>query len=230
MIMKMTNEKLKKYPFPNLMAEISESGYSICTIGDHMGLGSHCQEDDPEVWGRLRGDIELSAHEAIGLVCLFNCTYEYLVSSELSVVGEKSVAYYRWYDSNLEREYDIKASDLGYKILAELREKPYMYEFMKMAIGLNEDEIKAATKMLTELNSRMMSDIIKSNPYEKNETMRILGKQCAIETIWSNDKLKKQIDDIQEAKSIHIPPEIISDFFMLGYIHGKRIERARRKK
>ena len=42
----------------------------------------------------------------------------------------------------------------------------------------------------------MMSNIIKSNPYEKNETMRILGKQCAIDTIWGNSELKKQIGDI----------------------------------
>ncbi len=156
--MKMTNEKLKKYPFPNLMAEICESGYSICTVGDHMRLGSHCQEDDPEVWGRLRGDIEMSAHEAIGLVALFGCTYEYLMSSELSVVGEKPEAYYRWYESNLEREYDRKACNLGFEILTELSKKPYLYEFMKMAVGLKEDEIKAATEMLTELNkSRRMA-------------------------------------------------------------------------
>lgn len=155
--MKMTNEKLKKYPFPNLMAEICESGYSICTIGDHMGLGSHCQEDDPEVWGRLRGDIEMSAHEAIGLVGLFGCTYEYLMSSELSVVGEKPEAYYRWYESNLEREYNRKSSNLGFKILTELSEKPYLYEFMKMAVGLNEDEIKATTEILNELNNRRMA-------------------------------------------------------------------------
>ena len=76
----------------------------------------------------------------------------------------------------------------------------------------------------------MMSNIINSNPYKKNETMRILGNQCAIDTIWRNSELKKQIDDIEEARSIHIPPEIVSDFFMLGYIYGKRTERARRKK
>ena len=155
--MKMTNEKLKKYPFPNLMAEICESGYSICTVGDHMGLGSHCQEDDPEVWGRLRGNIEMSAHEAIGLVGLFGCTYEYLLSSELSAVGEKTEAYYRWYEHNQRMKYEMEVSELGFKIQRELKEKPYLYEFMKMAVGLNEDEIKAATKIFTELNNRRMA-------------------------------------------------------------------------
>lgn len=152
MIMKMTNEELKKYPFPNLMAEICESGYSICTLGDHMGLGHYRNEDDPEVWGKLRGNIDLYANEAIGLVKLFGCTYEYLFSNKLSVMNGKPLAYHRWREHNIRIKYECKASDLGYKILAELREKPYMYGFMKMAVRLNEDEIKTMTKMMSGLN------------------------------------------------------------------------------
>lgn len=152
MIMKMTNEELKKYPFPNLMAEICESGYSICTLGDHMRLGHYRNEDDPEVWGKLRGDIDLYANEAIGLVKLFGCTYEYLFSNKLSVMNGKPLAYHRWRKHNIRIKYECEASDLGYKILAELREKPYMYGFMKMAVRLNEDEIKTMTKMMSGLN------------------------------------------------------------------------------
>ncbi len=152
MIMKMTNEELKKYPFPNLMAEICESGYSICTLGDFMGLGSHCEEDDPKVWGKLRGDTDLYANEAIGLVRLFGCTYEYLFSNKLSVMNGKPLAYHRWREHNIRIKYECEASDLGYKILAELKKKPYMYGFMKMAVRLNEDEIRTMTKMMSSLN------------------------------------------------------------------------------
>lgn len=152
MIMKMTNEELKKYPFPNLMAEISESGYSICTLGDFMGLGSHCEQDDPEVWGKLRGDIDLYANEAIGLVRLFGCTYEYLFSNKLSVKNGKSLAYHRWRKDNIRSKYECEAISLGYKILEKLKKKPYMYGFMKMAVRLNEDEIRTMTKMMSSLN------------------------------------------------------------------------------
>lgn len=58
------------------------------------------------------------------------------------------------------------------------------------------------------------------NPYRKNDTMRLLGHQCTVESFWRNDMVRREIEQISEA----------SDIFMLGYIHGKRAERARRKK
>lgn len=50
---KLSNDELRKYPYPNLMAEIIESGYSICTIAEHMALPGRRQEDDAEVWGEI---------------------------------------------------------------------------------------------------------------------------------------------------------------------------------
>ena len=117
-----------------------------------MRLGHYRNEDEPEVWGKLRGDIDLYANEAIGLVGLFGCTYEYLFSNKLSVMNGKPLAYHRWREHNIRIKYECEASDLGYKILAELREKPYMYGFMKMAVRLNEDEIKTMTKMMSVLS------------------------------------------------------------------------------
>lgn len=151
---RLSNDELRSFPYPNLMAELIESGYSICTLGDHMGIGKHCQEDDLEVWGRLRGNVEMSLHEVIGLVNLFNCTYEYLFSRELSTVGEKTQAYHRWYEHNQRMKYEMEASSLGFKIRSELKEKPYLFEFMKIAVELKETEIKAATEMLVELNKK----------------------------------------------------------------------------
>lgn len=37
---------LKKYKYPNLMAEVKETTYSICTIAEHMGLENQNQENN----------------------------------------------------------------------------------------------------------------------------------------------------------------------------------------
>ena len=68
---RLSNEELSKFPYPNLIAELIESHYSICTLGDHMGLGSRRQEDDPEIWAKLKGLRKITASEAIGLARLF---------------------------------------------------------------------------------------------------------------------------------------------------------------
>ena len=49
---KMSNEELQKCPYPNLIAELIESGYSICTLGTHMGLGDHCEQADYNIFCR----------------------------------------------------------------------------------------------------------------------------------------------------------------------------------
>lgn len=67
------------------------------------------------------------------------------------------------------------------------------------------------------------------SPYGKNDTMRLLGKQCII-PFWMNEKVREQIYQIREARPYSFTIEAASDIFMLGYIYGKRAERARRKK
>lgn len=71
--------------------------------------------------------------------------------------------------------------------------------------------------------------MIIENPYGMNETMKLLGKQCAAIPFWRNDEVSKEIREISEARPFHFTLEAASDIFMLGYIHGKRAERARRK-
>lgn len=68
------------------------------------------------------------------------------------------------------------------------------------------------------------------NPYEKNETMRLLGYQYAAPLFWCNDEVRQEIKHISEARPYSFSINAASDIFMLGYIHGKRAERARRKK
>lgn len=67
-------------------------------------------------------------------------------------------------------------------------------------------------------------------PYRKNKTMFMLGKSCAVDAFWGNKEVKKEIQDIAEARPHKFTIEAAADIFMLGYIHGKRAERARRKR
>ena len=66
--------------------------------------------------------------------------------------------------------------------------------------------------------------------YEKNETMKLLGKQHAAIPFWCNDEVRKEIQEISEARPFCFSLESASDIFMLGYIHGKQAERVKRKK
>lgn len=68
------------------------------------------------------------------------------------------------------------------------------------------------------------------NPYKKNDTMRLLGHQYSAPVFWCNDKVREQIRQISEGRPYTFTLSAASDIFMLGYIHGKRAERARRKK
>lgn len=67
------------------------------------------------------------------------------------------------------------------------------------------------------------------NPYDKND-MRMLGYQYSAPIFWSNDAVMAEIEQIKEARPFSFTKIAASDIFMLGYIHGKRAERARRKK
>lgn len=69
-----------------------------------------------------------------------------------------------------------------------------------------------------------------SNVYEKNKTMQLLGKQRMVTTFWCNDKVRKGIDEIAEARPYSFTIEAAADIFTLGYIYGKQAERARRGK
>lgn len=69
-----------------------------------------------------------------------------------------------------------------------------------------------------------------SNIYEKNKTMQLLGKQCMVTAFWCNDKVRKGIEEIAESRPYSFTIEAAADIFALGYIEGKRAERAKRKK
>ena len=66
--------------------------------------------------------------------------------------------------------------------------------------------------------------------YDKNDTMRMLGNQHSAGPFWFNDVVQREIEQIFEVRPYSFEITTVSDIFMLGYIHGKRAERARRKR
>lgn len=137
---KMSVEMLQKFPYPNLMAEIIESHYSICTLGERMDIGNYCEEDDPEVWAKLKGDKEIFASEAVELAGLFGIKLEYLFSNELLVIDNKPYAYWRWLDYNVEREREYKEYKTREKIERALKDKPFLLEVVSRMIDMDEAE------------------------------------------------------------------------------------------
>ena len=67
------------------------------------------------------------------------------------------------------------------------------------------------------------------NPYEKNKTMKLLGKQFMVSVFWQNEEVHKAIEEIAEARPHSFTINAASDIFTLGYTEGKRAERAKRK-
>lgn len=67
------------------------------------------------------------------------------------------------------------------------------------------------------------------NVYEKNKTMKLLGRQRMATAFWCNDKVRKGIDEIAEARPYSFTKDAAADIFTLGYIYGKQAERARRR-
>lgn len=155
----LSNEELQKYPYPNLIAELIESGYSICTLGTHMDLGEHCEEDEPEVWARLSGKQEITTDEAFSLCGLFGVNLDYLFSHDLRVLNGEPLARIRWYESNQRRKRDAEISELWYQIRREMKEKPYLYEFMKEVISCNAEQIQVAMRGLYEARGLIKPDI-----------------------------------------------------------------------
>lgn len=145
----LTIEELKKYRYPNLMAEVQETTYSICTIAEHMGLPRpYRKEDDAETWGKLTGKTEIMCSEAIGLVNLFGVTMEYLFSRKLKMFQGETAAYWRWLDRHEQIKKDLQRTEDIRKIEMELKNNPYLLDFMKVAVTLNENQIDELVQTL----------------------------------------------------------------------------------
>lgn len=146
--MKMTNEQLQQCKYPNLIAEIIESGYSICTLAEHMGLQGRRKENDPEVLGKIRGSEDLLMSEASGLSRLYGVSVEYLFADDLKMVCDCPVAHWRWYDWNRRIEKEMQHNKFISEMERQLRDNPYLCEFMKVALTWSESEIQAIIDLM----------------------------------------------------------------------------------
>ena len=154
----LTNEELNLFKYPNLMAEVRETTYSICTIADHMGLPKpYRKEDDVETWDKLTGKRELLCGEAFRLSRLFGVSPEYLLNKTLKTVDGKPAAYWRWLDAHERQRRDLERIKEVRKIECELRENPYLLEFMKVAVTLNNEQIDT---LVNELEKRKASGAV----------------------------------------------------------------------
>ncbi len=144
---RLSNDELQKFKYPNLIAELIESGYSICTCADHMGLGIR-EENDPEIWGKLRGEIEIFASEALGLARLYGVGADYLFSDELKTIYGMTYAFCRWSDYNAKRDKEHQEYLTRQEIERELRKKPYLLEFIREATHWTKREVEEAIAKL----------------------------------------------------------------------------------
>ncbi len=142
---KLSNQQLSEFKYPNLIAELIESGYSICTCSDHMGVGRR-QENDQEIWDKLKGKRKMSLSEAKGLALLFNVKFEYLFSRELNVMNEKPYAYIRWYEWNKKQERDEQLKADLMVVERTLKDKPYLLQLIKTIKDCDEKDCEAILK------------------------------------------------------------------------------------
>lgn len=143
---------LPKYKYPNLVAEFMESGYSLCTLSDYMGNG-RCEEDNLIMREKIFENREITTQEAMGLARLFGCKLEYLFSHKLEMFGDVPTAYIRHYDSNKQMEQEMEIYKIADEVRNALKSKPYLKEFMKLALTWSGEQVKHATKLLQELKT-----------------------------------------------------------------------------
>lgn len=65
---------------------------------------------------------------------------------------------------------------------------------------------------------------IPPNVYEKNKTMKLLGRQCMATVFWRDDKVHKEIDEIAEARPYSFTVDAAADIFTLGYIYTENVQ------
>ncbi len=149
---RLTNEELQEYKYPNLKAEIIESGYSMRTICEHMGHERMNDEDALKIINaKFTGEEVITTDEAFGLAGLFRGDVEYLISTTLTIEYEKPKAYWRWLVENQRKAEALKQVEEWSAIERELREKPYLLQFIKQCIGLSKDQREQVLQLLKEM-------------------------------------------------------------------------------
>ena len=139
-------DTLNTYKYPNLVAEYVNTGYSYCTIGEWLGFGHHCKEDDPRITGMVFDRYPITATQAFSLSKLFKCRMEYLFADTLMVEGGKPMAYWRHYATNKRLKHDLNLTKLDQKISNRMRDDYKFYLAMTVIADMEMDEILAEEK------------------------------------------------------------------------------------
>ena len=86
-VSELTIDDLRFFKYPNLMAEVKKTTYSICTIADHMGLPRpYRKENDPETWDKLTGKTEILTGEASEYGAIIEAVYSIKDPEKLELI------------------------------------------------------------------------------------------------------------------------------------------------
>lgn len=100
------------------------------------------------MWEKLCGEDELLATEAFGLAGLFGMSMEYLFAEDLRTLNGETLARIRWYESNQRREREHQEYLKREEITRELRDKPYLLDFMLEAVKWSQEELIISIEIL----------------------------------------------------------------------------------
>ena len=156
---RLSNEELSKYKYPNLVAEIIESGYTASTLADFMGIGAkkdgrYRKDDDPEVWGMINGTIEMRASNIFRLCKYYGADVNYLFSDTLQIINGKPAAYWKWYKENQRQEREFERLQALSDIYRILHENLYLTTYVRKIIDYiqsADDKIEAAQNLVKSL-------------------------------------------------------------------------------
>ena len=138
---KLTHAELSEYKYPNLIAELIESHYSICTVAEHMGMGRR-SETDLEVWDKLTGKTEILASECAALSGLFHAPMRYLFSHEIRVIQGETAAFYRYLDSNCRMQEEMERSQMVKEIVRKFKENPHLLKLYKVILTWDDKQLQ----------------------------------------------------------------------------------------
>lgn len=129
----LSENEMERYPFPNLLAEIKESGYSYATLSEWLEMPQETESYNL-IDNKLIGKSEVTFGEAEKLSRLFSCGVEYLFTDTLKKLNGRAFAYYRHYEINKQLEQDQRNFALVNEIQSYLKQYPKAYQIIKTAL------------------------------------------------------------------------------------------------
>lgn len=104
--------------------------------------------------GKLKGDIDILASEAIGLSHLYNVKMEYLFDDKLKVLCNMPIAYWHWYERNERRKQEEAKLQMMQEIQDALKKRPELMNLFKKLIALNDEHLKQFTRLFMETQNK----------------------------------------------------------------------------